>query len=139
MEELDVKKEILIDNDAASLWYYPDKKIIHHKLKKFIYGSKFKELLETGAEYFEKEGCKKWLSDDRDSSALRKADLDWGEQNWKSRILEAGWKYWAIMMPDLEVGKLTMKALINMYKESGVTVEIFDDIELAYKWLSEQI
>ena len=139
MEELNVKKELLIDNDVASLWYYPDNKIIHHKLKKFIYGENFKNLLITGTEYFEKKGCKKWLSDDRNSSALRKADLDWGEDNWKQRILKAGWKYWAIMMPDLEVGKMTMKALINDFRELGVTVELFNDVELAYKWLAEQI
>lgn len=139
MNELDVKKEILIDNDVVSLWYYPDTKIIHHKFKKFIHGENFQKVLETGADYFEKKGCKKWLSDDRNSSALRKVDLEWGENNWNSRIIKAGWKYWAIMMPDLEVGKLTMKNLINLYKGLGVNVEIFDNIELAYKWLSEQI
>lgn len=78
------------------------------------------------------------MSDDRNSSALRKVDLEWGENNWKQRIVKAGWKYWAIMMPDLEVGKLTMKNLIRDFKELGVTVEIFDDVELAYKWLAEQ-
>ena len=34
MDELNVNKEVLIDNDYATLWYYPDTKIIHHKLKK---------------------------------------------------------------------------------------------------------
>ena len=139
MGEINVNKEILIDNDVATLWYYPDSRIIHHRLKKFIYGDKLKNLLETGAEYFEKKGCKKRLSDDRNSSALRKVDLDWGEKHWKERIVKAGWKYWAIMMPDLEVGKLTMKSLINLYSELGVTVELFDDVKLAYKWLTEQI
>ena len=78
------------------------------------------------------------MSDDRNSSALRKADLDWAENNWKQRIIKAGWKYWAIMMPDLEVGKLTMKNLIKDFRDLGITVEIFDDVELAYKWLAEQ-
>ncbi len=139
MYELNVNKELLIDNAVASLWYYPDSKIIHHKFKKFVYGEHFQNILATGAEYFEKEGCKKWLSDDRNSSALRKADLEWGGNHWKQRIIKAGWKYWAIMMPDLEVGKLTMKTLINDYRELGVTVELFNDVELAYNWLVEQI
>ncbi|MEN2775507.1 hypothetical protein ABCY62_10780 [Acetivibrio clariflavus] len=138
MDNLNVNKEILIDNDYATLWYYPDTKIIHHKLKKFIYGDHLKNLLTTGAEYFEKKGCKKWLSDDRNSSALRKADLEWGNTYWIKRIIKAGWKYWAIIMPDLEVGKMTMKNLIKDYSQLGVTVEIFDDVELAYKWLAEQ-
>ena len=139
MDELNVSnKEVLIDNDFAYLWYYPDTKIIHHKLKKYNYGESFRNLLLTGTEYFEKKGCKKWLSDDRNSSALRKADLEWGEENWTGRILKAGWKYWAIMMPNLEVGKLTMKSLIKDFSEKGVIVQLFDDVELAYKWLEEQ-
>ena len=139
MEELNVNKELLIDNAVASLWYYPDKKIIHHKFKKFVYGEHLQEILSKGAEYFEKYGCKKWLSDDRNSSALRKTDLEWAENNWKQKILKLGWKYWAIMMPDLVVGKLTMKTLMNDFRELGVTVEIFDEVELAYKWLTEQV
>ncbi len=139
MDILNVNKEILIDNDYASLWYYPDTKIIHHKFKKFIYGDQLKKVFETGAEYFEKKRCKKWLSDDRNNSALRKADLEWTSQYWKQRILDAGWKYWAIMMPDLQVGKMSLKPIINDFKELGVTVELFDDVELAYNWLSKQI
>jgi len=138
MDELNVNKEVLIDNDYATLWYYPDTKIIHHKLKKFIYGEHLINLLTTGAEYFEKKGCKKWLSDDRNSSALRKADIEWGETYWKQRIMKAGWKYWAIIMPNLEVGKLSMKSLIKEYSELGVTVELFNDVESAFKWLAEQ-
>ena len=139
MNELNVNKKILIDNDVASLWYYPEDKIIHHKFKKFVYGEKFYKILETGAEYFEKEGCNKWLSDDRNSSALRKADLEWGENNWKQRIIKAGWKYWAIMMPDLEVGKLTMRSLIKDFSELGITVQLFSDVETAYNWLAKQV
>ena len=86
MDELNINKEILIDSPVASLWYYPESKIIHHKFKKFIYGEDLKNLLVTGAEYFEKKGCKKWLSDDRKSSALRKADLEWGENNCQKRM-----------------------------------------------------
>ena len=138
MKEADLKRKILIDNDVVSLYYYPDKKIIHHTFKKFVFGTDFQKVMETGAEYFEKEGCRKWLSDDRNSSVLRKVDLEWGEEHWRARILKAGWKYWAIMMPDLTVGKMTMKHIINDYKSSGVNVEIFDNLDLALKWLDDQ-
>ncbi|HOQ00779.1 MAG TPA: hypothetical protein PK604_08145 [Acetivibrio clariflavus] len=52
--------------------------------------------------------------------------------------MKAGWKYWAIIMPNLEVGKLSMKSLIKEYSELGVTVELFNDVESAFKWLAEQ-
>jgi len=40
-------------------------------------------------------------------------------------------------MPDLMAGKLTMRSIIDYYKERNVIVEIFDDIDLALKWLIE--
>lgn len=59
MGELNItNKEVLIDNDVAYLWYYPETKIIHHKFKKFIYGEKLYNLLLTGTEYFEKKVAK---------------------------------------------------------------------------------
>jgi len=137
MAESTIKRETLLENDAASLWYYPDYGIIHHKIHKFIMGDKFKEVMLTGAEYCEKKNCKKWLSDDRKSSALRKVDVEWGNENWQPIMIKAGWKYWAVVMPDLMAGKLTMRAIIDYYKERNVTVEIFDDVDLALKWLIE--
>ena len=50
-------------------------------------------------------------------------------------MVKVGWKYWAILMPDMAVGKLSLKQLINEYKGYGVTTEIFDDVDTAYNWL----
>lgn len=133
-----MNKETLIDNDVATLWYYTESKIIHHQFNKFIYGEKFQEIMLKGLQYFEKEKCTKWLSDDRKNSALRKEDTEWAITYWKSRMLAAGWKYWAIMMPDITVGKMSMRHVIDDYKKSGVEVEIFEDVELALKWLEEK-
>jgi hypothetical protein len=131
-----MEKEIIIDNEYASLWFYPEHKIVHHKFHQFIHGDKFREVLMKGADLFEQKGCKKWLSDDRNNSALRAEDIEWGNQNWAPRVLNAGWKYWALMMPDKVLGKMNMRPLIDQYLEQGVKVEIFDDVDEALKWLS---
>jgi hypothetical protein len=126
-----MEKETIIDNEYASLWYYPEKKIVHHKFHQFIHGEKFREVMMKGADLFEQKGCVKWLSDDRNNSALRKEDIDWGNQNWAPRVIGAGWKYWALMMPDKTVGKMNMRPLIEQYSQQGVQVEIFDDLDEA--------
>ncbi|HOQ00777.1 MAG TPA: hypothetical protein PK604_08135 [Acetivibrio clariflavus] len=58
MDILNVNKEILIDNDYASLWYYPDTKIIHHKFKKFIYGDQLKKYLKPVLNILRKNAVK---------------------------------------------------------------------------------
>ena len=130
-----MQKETILENDYASVWYYPEEKIIHHKFHKFIFGEIFQKVMTKAADVFEEKGCKKWLSDDRKNWALRKEDIDWGELNWKPRVLKAGWKFWAVLMPDKVVGKMNMRTLIDEYQKEGVTVEIFDDIDEALNWL----
>ncbi len=58
-------------------------------------------------------------------------DIQWGQDVWTPAVFAAGWKYWAIMMPDKVVGKMSMRRLIDQYSEMGVTVDIFDDTEEA--------
>ncbi len=94
--------------------------------------------LSKGAEFFEKEKCSKWLSDDRGNSALPAEDAEWATKVWSPRVVEAGWKYWALIMPDKAIGKMNMKRLVAAYDDSGVKVEIFDDESSALEWLASR-
>lgn len=131
-------RETLIDNEFASLWYYPDTKIIHHQFKKFIYGPAFREVIMKGLEYFENEGCEKWLSDDRGNSALHPDDKEWGDTNWTPRVIAAGWKYWALILPEKVIGQMNMRRLIQEYLERGVEVEVFSNPEEGLAWLESK-
>ncbi len=128
----------ILDNEFATLIVYPGKKIVHHKYKKFIFGDAFREVMTTGADAFIKYECIKWLSDDRENAALRQEDIKWGQKNWEKRILDVGWKYWALVMPKKTVGQITMKEIIDRNKELGVTVEIFNNPTQAMEWLEKQ-
>lgn len=68
----------IVDNEFVTVWVYPDKKIVRHEFHKFIYGETFRDALTKGAEAFEKHHCVKWLSDDRNNSALLPEDTEWG-------------------------------------------------------------
>jgi len=129
--------ESIIDNEFASLVYYPDKKIVHHTFKKFIFGDAFKEVLTKGADLFCEHGCRKWLSDDRSNSALREEDIEWGQENWEGRIID-DWDYWALVMPEKVLGQMNMNKLIERYASMGVTVKTFSDPTLAMAWLESQ-
>lgn len=128
----------ILENEFATLVIYPDKKIVHHTFHKFIFGEHFQEVMTKGADAFIAGGFSKWLSDDSGNSALRQQDFEWGQQHWENRILKAGWKYWAIIPPEKAIGKMNMKSIITRYKEKGVTVETFSDVESALKWLESR-
>jgi hypothetical protein len=131
-------KEIIIDNEFISVWYHPEKKIIHHEFHKFTEGNIFREGLSSGAQVLENNHVQKWLSDDRKNSVLTEEDRKWTSTEWRPRVLKAGWKFWAIVLPEKVVGQMSMKRIIEEYAKTGVTVKIFDDPENALDWLEMQ-
>src|SRR5262245_33432777 len=66
---------VVIDNPFATLWYHPEKRIVHHRIHQFISGNAFRELLLTGTEILTKNQATKWLSDDRMNAVLRPEDV----------------------------------------------------------------
>jgi hypothetical protein len=125
----------VLNNDFATVLYHPDGKIVHHQFHKFIYGQAFRDVLTKGAEIFEQYGATKWLSDDRNNSALPAEDSEWAIQTWNPRVLQAGWQYWAVVLPVKIIGQMNMQRFIEMYSEMGVTVKAFSDPDEALAWL----
>lgn len=127
----------VIDNESMSLFFHEEPKIVHHKIKKMLKDHEFMELLSKGAEYMEKYKAKKWLSDDRNNIVISQEANKWGDEVWAPRVIKAGFKYWAVVLPDKAVGKLQMNRFVKEYRTRGVTVEIFDDVDEALQWLEK--
>ena len=130
--------QTIIDNPSVTLWYHADKKIVHHKIHKFIFGKEFRELLLTGSDVLKKNQAQKWLSDDRSNSVLSKEDLEWSETHWAPGAAQGGWKYWAIVQPEKVLGQAAMERLVKKYATLGVKARIFTDSTEAMTWLEQQ-
>ena len=128
----------IIDNEQATLWYYPETKIVHHQYHQPISGQSFREVLSKGADAFQEHGAIKWLSDDRANSAIPPEDAQWAENTWSPRVLAAGWKYWAVVMPEKIIGQMNMQRFIKNSSDRGVTAQVFSDPDEALEWLAAQ-
>ncbi|MCB0210515.1 MAG: hypothetical protein KDJ52_14350 [Anaerolineae bacterium] len=128
----------VVNTPEFTLHVYPEKKLVHHEMHRFVFGEPFHDLLMKGAETFEKHGCTKWLSDDRGNSATRPEDVEWAQAVWEPRVLKAGWKYWAIVLPEKVIGQMSMKRLASRYAQKGLTVEVFSDPQKAMAWIERQ-
>jgi hypothetical protein len=125
----------IIDDEKRSLVYHTDIGVIHHTFKSPVYGKDFRDLLVAGAECMEKYHGTKWLSDDRRNGPISPEDGTWGETIWGSRVIRAGFKFWAIVVPAHAVGSLQMHRFADQYRKRGVTVNIHDQLEPAWEWL----
>jgi hypothetical protein len=129
---------VIIDTEAVSLCYYPRTKIVHHEIRRFVHGQEFRDILEKGLEVFARHLATKWLSDDRGNGPLKPADGEWALNDWGPRVTRAGWKHWAVVMPEKVLGQMNMKRWIDNYAAKGVTVRAFTDPDEAMTWLESQ-
>jgi hypothetical protein len=131
-------KEVVLENEFITIWYHRDKKVVHHQFHKFTCGKDLHDALSEGVAILEKNGARKWLSDDRKNTVIGKEDMEWTATVWRPRVIKAGWKYWALVLPEKIVGQMVMKRIVKEYADTGVTVELFSDPEEAMKWLEAQ-
>ena len=134
----DAGLEILIETEALRLLYRRDDKIVHHEIRQFVHGAQLRNMLERGLQVMEKHKADKWLSDDRGNGPLKPADEEWAKTQWFPRAVTAGWKHWAVVMPEAVLGQMNMRRWIELYAQRGMNAHPFDDPQLALKWLREQ-
>jgi hypothetical protein len=131
-------KIIILDNESAYLWFHTEPKIVEHKIKKFIFGENFRNLLNQGTETLIKYGAKKWLSDDRLNPIFTEEDSNWLEKNWIKKTIDGGWRYWAIIIPINSFGKYNIDQFSEHNKKLGIISKYFEERDKAYKWLEMQ-
>jgi hypothetical protein len=132
-----LKKNLVLENEHIVLWYHPESKIIHHRHRaKLIHSDVLRNVLETGLSLLSRHKTSKWLSDDRMHVVFTTKDVEWSKNDWFPRALDAGWKYWAIVQPENEIGKLNLEQFTFDYSRKGITIKIFKTPEEAYEWLT---
>ena len=124
-----------VDNDSILLWVDPDAKMVGHEFRKYICGNALRTALDTGLEMMTKYSATKWLSDDRKGGALPPEDIEWSKTCWKPRMLQAGWKHWALVPSTKVVGQMSIKQLVDDYARMGLTVRLFNEPDEGRKWL----
>ena len=127
--------QTILENDHVTILYYADNKLIHHTCHKPVSGESFRTLMEAGADALEELGAIKWLSDDRLNSVLPQEDMDWANANWHPRVAKAGWKYWALVVPEAVLARFAMTRPVGSAFEGGVRTMAFTDLDEAKKWL----
>jgi hypothetical protein len=133
-----LERQLILQNSRVTLWYYPALKIVHHQMVQSPSSEEARELLSRGADTLELYGAIKWLSDDRGNTLMRPQDERWANAEWLPRVLRAGFKYWAIVLPVAAIGKLNMQRLANEHARRGIVSRVETRPHAAFDWLRAQ-
>ncbi len=125
----------IFKNDQMTVYFNQEDKIIHHVCHKQLLGQPFRDALLAATVAFIKYKAVKWLSDDRMNRMLTPDDQKWSSEVWQPKILQAGWKYWGLVMPKEALGQMRMSIMAQTYLKLGVTVKTFNDPSKAFIWL----
>jgi hypothetical protein len=102
-------KMMALKGEFVSVWIHSQEGIVHDEIHKEVQGEVFRTALNTGVTLMETYSATKWLSDDRRNGPLNTSDSDWARDDWFPRALAAGWKYWAVVLPELIIGQMNMQ------------------------------
>ena len=131
-------KQVIFDNEFATLWYYPEAGIVHHQIKKFLTAPPLKAMLSKGTEVLKAKHATKWLSDDRNNGALPPEIIPWIKNEWEPQTVHAGWKFWAQVLPVSVIAQMNAKRFQESAGQAGVVKKQFADPVEALRWLESQ-
>lgn len=126
---------VIATNEYITLEYLTDKKIVYHTIHQPVGGKILRDVLNVGTETLAKYGACKWLSDDRKNGPLSEEDRNWGYEDWNRRTIDAGWKYWALVVPQEMADAGTMAPTIQALYTLGLRMMVFTEVEDAMSWL----
>lgn len=130
-----MSSNIVFQNEDATLMYHDTDKIVHHEFHRPIASETFRQVLNMGVDIFKNHEATKWLSDDRKNGALSDDDSTWAKTDWFPRVLGAGWKFWALVVPEDIMARMNLVQFVSPYMEMGLMVRVFTKPEDALGWL----
>lgn len=126
----------IVSNEFYELSFHEDEKIVHHTYKPDMDSAHLQELLSAGTDLLTQHGATKWLSDNRDLQvAFTEEDAAWVNNTWLPETIEAGWKYWAMVVPEALISQADHVQYVESFHGSGVWVTVYVDVESALNWL----
>jgi hypothetical protein len=128
-------REVVFESEQMSVWCYPKWRLIYHQMHRYCLGEPFRAGMSAGTQAMQRHRAIAWLSDDRLNGPLPDEDEQWAGTFWFQQTKAAGWKYWAMVLPERAVGKLNVKRYIELSRKRGIEAQMFVAPEPALDWL----
>lgn len=126
---------VVVDNEYVTMVYRPDLNAIHHTFHQTTMGEVLRDAFEAGLGSLRQQGADKWLADDRKNSRVTPEHLEWSMNDWGPRVAAAGWKHWALVVPENIAGRADMSGMVEHFWKLGVRINVFTSVEDAEDWL----
>lgn len=100
-------------------------------------GAEFMALLNAGLKALEDHRGSRWLADCRRQKVLNPADQDQADRDWLPRVVAAGLKQFAIVVPTSVLATMNLQERLAKVPNTVIKVGFFDTVAEARAWLGE--
>ncbi len=126
---------ILHKSPNAHVEWFEKEQVVLKKFTGFIHGDELHSAFNAGYEQLKKANGNKWLSDNRGLPVYKQEDIEWINHKWFPKMLNIGWKYWALVEPESAIGLMVMKKFA-FYTDQGIILQVFKNTEESFAWLN---
>lgn len=128
---------IVADNEYVTLRHMQEQNYLYHTVHKPVDEKIFKAALDQGVALMGQRHIQKWLSDDRLNGALSEAFSAWAISDWIPRSIQAGWKYWANVVPLEAKAAGSLNPFIEVLHGMGLHMMVFSNLQEAETWIQK--
>ncbi len=99
--------------------------------------AEFGALLDAEVKALGERACSRLLADCRRQRILNPADQERANREWVPRVLEAGLKRFAIVLPESEIAAGHLRERLDKVPQTAMQIAYFASVEEAREWLAK--
>lgn len=107
------------------------------KVNGYITSAEFRSINEQILEFMVKYNLKKNIHEIHALAVPYPSDRKWYIENYLPRVIKAGIRYAAVIVPKNMLARLVVEDIIEAIKPDEIEVRTFHDLSLAREWLLE--
>ena len=109
---------------------------VYVKIKGFVQGEPFREILEKGLELFKAKKAVRWMVDLSEQRVSALADQEWIAKEFIPRCTAVGLVYNALVLPESMIAQMGVNRVHTIQKTGDIGPTSFFSVAEARRWLA---
>ena len=121
---------------VAVLKWDPGSGAVYIEWQGWADSTEFALLLEAGLRALKEYHGSRWLADCRNMKTIEESDQEWLDRSWFPRMLAAGLRRMAVLMPRNALAKINVEDILGKVPGTKLEVAYFATVAEARAWLT---
>jgi hypothetical protein len=123
------------DERFLTIHWDEDTKAVWAEWKEAVEGEPFRRGLNAGLELVRQKKARKWIADTKHMGVVSVEDVKWTNEDWIPRVVAAGLRWMAFVMPRKVVAKMAVKTVVSKLGEHELSTSYVESLDDARAWL----